>query len=135
MYVPASGDMEVCSGVLEGEGVEEVLRFKQHIFVEDSGDGGMSAWVEGPRWKGWGEKSEVFQMPGVKEAGEKPRAAEKEGGGGERRLQAHCHCRGVEFYVTPPDEEERGPSSVANDKVFYTPFAQSSSPLLMLTNC
>ncbi|KAI4244079.1 MAG: hypothetical protein L6R42_010548, partial [Xanthoria sp. 1 TBL-2021] len=100
MHIVESGDFEVCSGVL-GQ-VEGAVRFKQHIFVESTRDGGMSAWIEGPKWKGWAEKSEMFS---VAEADEE-RGLEQRGGGEKRRLQGYCHCRGVEFYITPPDDDE-----------------------------
>ncbi len=132
--------MEVCSGVLGavdakdgGEGgVESVVRFARQIFLGNTRDGGMGVWVEGPRWRGWPD-SEVFEVPGVGEGG-----VVVEGGGGEkrekreeRRLQGYCHCRGVEFYVTPPDEEEDDEhaesASGAEKKVFSSPFSFSCS--------
>ncbi|KAL8996619.1 MAG: hypothetical protein Q9169_003901 [Polycauliona sp. 2 TL-2023] len=113
MHIPENGDYEICSGALdevEGMGMEEVVKFKQHIFVESTRDGGMSAWIEGVRWKGWGEKSEVFRLP---ERG----SSEQPDGGGEnnekRRLQCYCHCRGVQFYITPPDDNDNQEASAA----------------------
>lgn len=124
--------MEVCSGVLgdvkdgkeDGkEGVESVVRFARHIFLGGTGDGGLGVWVEGPRWRGWPD-SEVFEVPEAGEGGGK-------GGGGEkrekRRLQGYCHCRGVEFYVTPPNNEDEDDkhaefSSGAEKDVFSSPF-------------
>lgn len=140
-----SGDVEVCSGVLgavdvEDGGVEGVVRFERHIFLGGTGDGGMGVWVEGPRWRGWPD-SEVFEVPeggggrGVEGGGEK---REK------RRLQGYCHCRGVEFYITPPDEQDDNHaefSSGAEKNVLSSPFSllwlslftHSSFLILLLT--
>lgn len=116
MHIVESGDFEVCSGVLgqvDG-GIEGVVRFKQHIFVESTRDGGMSAWIEGPRWMGWAEKSEVFSVAKADEE----LSLEPRGGAetkGKRRLQGYCHCRGVEFYITPPDDETDSSSATENN--------------------
>ena len=123
--------MEVCSGVLGavdakdgGEGgVESVVRFARQIFLGNTRDGGMGVWVEGPRWRGWPD-SEVFEVPEAGEGGGVVGGGGS-GGGGKRRLRGYCHCRGVEFYVTPPDEEEEDKhaefSSGAEKNVFSTP--------------
>ena len=136
--------MEVCSGVLgpvdlkEGEGgLESVVRFARHIFLGNTRDGGMGVWVAGPRWRGWAD-GEVFEVPEAGEGGGVVGGGGS-GGGGKRRLRGYCHCRGVEFYVTPPDDEEEDKhaefSSGAEKKVFSsTLLALSffSSPILIL---
>ncbi|KAL8669519.1 MAG: hypothetical protein Q9168_005896 [Polycauliona sp. 1 TL-2023] len=132
LHAPESGDWEICTGVLdkgeEGGGGDEVLKFKQHIFVEDTKDGGMSAWIEGPRWKGWGQKSEVFSLPEVGSADEKRENSEQQVGKSEKRkLQCNCHCRGVEFFITPPDEEQDSKDVISNH-LFFKSFTTDTQP-------
>ena len=75
-----------------------MVRLERHIFVGDTKDGGMSGWVGGVEaWEGYEEVSRRLGdgewMEGLKGSVE-----------GERELQAYCHCRGVRFKITRPDE-------------------------------
>ncbi|KAL8774545.1 MAG: hypothetical protein Q9209_000918 [Squamulea sp. 1 TL-2023] len=92
-----SGDYEISTGVLDQ--AEGLLTFKQHIFVESTKDGGLSSWIEGEAWNGWAEKSERFQQPAARGSQSQSLGDRSE------TLECYCHCRGVEFYVTRPDEE------------------------------
>lgn len=90
-----SEERSVCTGVLEG--AEGVVMLEMHIFVRDSGDGGLSDWVTGVEaWAGFSKVSERL------EAGWKGRA--KASSERAQELHAHCHCKGVGFKITRPDE-------------------------------
>ncbi|KAL8790760.1 MAG: hypothetical protein Q9213_000384 [Squamulea squamosa] len=112
-----SGNYEICTGVLDE--AEGLLTFKQHIFVENTKDGGLSSWIEGAAWNGWPEKSERFQQPARKP---QPQAV----GDSSETLKCYCHCRGVEFYVTRPDKESAKVSAPLPD--LLTPYHLHSHP-------
>ncbi|KAL8912765.1 MAG: hypothetical protein Q9171_002304 [Xanthocarpia ochracea] len=103
--IPETGDYEICSGLLDQ--AEGILTFKQHIFVANTKDGGLSSWIEGPAWTGWHEQSEFFQPPTKPaETTEKSISAQEGRESNEKaKLKCSCHCRGVEFYITRPDQD------------------------------
>ncbi|KAL8861464.1 MAG: hypothetical protein Q9178_001988 [Gyalolechia marmorata] len=105
MSIPETGDYEICSGLLDQ--AEGILTFTQHIFLASTKDGGMSRWIEGPGWTGWPEKSEIYQPPTEPaETTEKPISAQEGGESNEKtKLKCYCLCRGVEFYITRPDQD------------------------------
>ena len=91
------GVKAICTGVLRGaEGVLGGL--ENHIFVSDTGDGGLREWIpDTDAWMGFTNASEKighgWKGDGVTASAE--RATE---------LQAYCHCKGVRFKITRPDE-------------------------------
>ena len=108
----------ICSGVLvKIDGL--VTSVKDHIFVADTKDGGMSVWL--PDATPWAERSsehggcssEVISMlqQSPVSAGEK--------------LQAKCHCGGVNFYITRPDIQSEDIDSPRSD--LLVPYESSSS--------
>lgn len=88
-------DRDICTGVLEK--AEGIVRLEKHIFVVDSKDGGMSDWIpDVDAWEGFskdGKKLEADWKGHPKASSEKA-----------QELQAHCHCKGVQFKITRPDE-------------------------------
>ncbi len=116
--IPASGNYVICSGLLDQ--AEGILTFKQHIFVASTKDGGMSSWIEGPAWTEWPEQSEVFQPPTKPaETTEKPISAQEGGESSEKaKLKCYCHCRGVEFYITRPDQGSTNVFSIPVPDIF-----------------
>ena len=68
---------------------------EHHIFVEDTRDGGLSEWIpDTDAWMGFTHHSEKVER-GWKGKGSGERA---------RELQGFCHCKGVRFKITRPDE-------------------------------
>ncbi|KAL8681392.1 MAG: hypothetical protein Q9186_002467 [Xanthomendoza sp. 1 TL-2023] len=102
LHIPETGDDEIATGVLDQ--AEGILQFKQHIFLASTKDGGLSSWLDGPAWTGWGEgsmeQSEEYSQPTPTS---QTRSGKKDNESDER-LKCHCHCRGVEFYITRPNE-------------------------------
>lgn len=84
---------------------EEVWDFAGHVFVESTGDGGLATLLQeiGGKelglWDTWAGKNAVWHSPG-KSAAVEPASQ------GSDRLQARCHCGGIEFYVSRPDGDE-----------------------------
>ena len=73
------------------------MRLEKHIFVGDTGDGGLSEWVgDVDAWEGFSKESRLWERGSGKEG-------TKGSGEGERELQAYCLCKGVRFKITRPD--------------------------------
>lgn len=94
-----------------------MVKFDSHMWVGDTLDGGISDWLheldEWPlvRWeKGKGSSERL--PPG-------PITRSREGGRrrwtGDERLQAKCQCGGVEFSISPPNDESSNASSPWSD--------------------
>lgn len=87
----------VCTGLLDR--MEEKVLERNHIFVEDTVDGGMSVWLP---------SLVAFPKGGDDEARGKvgtyfvpqPRAQEE----GAETVVASCHCGGVRFMLTQPED-------------------------------
>ena len=52
----------------------------------------------------------------------------KEYGKSKKAVHAHCHCRGVEFWITPPNEASKGAKSPWPDLVIPHYLNKSSNP-------
>ncbi|KAF2623549.1 hypothetical protein BU25DRAFT_305550, partial [Macroventuria anomochaeta] len=85
---------------------EEVWDFAGHVFVGSTGDGGLATLMreigstELGLWETWSGKSAPWHpSERVKDS----RAVETQSQG---RLHAHCHCSGIEFYVSRPTGDE-----------------------------
>ncbi|KAL8835703.1 MAG: hypothetical protein Q9170_003205 [Blastenia crenularia] len=99
----------IASGVVgKAQGIVE---FKEHIFVDDTKDGGLSSWVSGTAWSGHTEQSEKMQPSS------KPRRKNNAAGTADPNevLKCHCQCRGVQFNITHPNEASSNVSSPAPD--------------------
>ncbi|KAJ8118161.1 hypothetical protein OPT61_g811 [Boeremia exigua] len=86
---------------------EEIWDFAGHVFVKGTGDGGLATLmqhIDGKEiglWETWSGRSAPWQ-PHTEDV-EESRAISK---GDEDRLHAHCHCGGIEFYVSRPTGDE-----------------------------
>lgn len=96
-HVP-SGLVGVATGVLDKIG--DVADFKAHAHLTDTKDGGFSDWLPLPRWEGWPRQSKEIQ-PGTRLELARPANNNKPP---EVKLRARCHCGGVQFEVTRPNE-------------------------------
>ena len=101
----------IASGVVDKS--ERVLVFGQHLFVADTKDGGLSSWLKGRTWAGEPERSEEIYLQ-TNPALDKlpPKAADSRG-----KLKCYCHCRGVEFEITPPNKSSSKVSAPVSDLI------------------
>lgn len=89
---------EVCSGTLEK--ADGVIRLDYQIFVKDTKDGGGSDWFPGVEsWEGFSHESKKVDVGGKKDVHDVKASPKKE-----QELNAHCHCKGVSFKISRPDE-------------------------------
>ncbi|KAJ5166650.1 uncharacterized protein N7482_005431 [Penicillium canariense] len=99
-----SGRYLVASGVLVEEDAPAV-RSIQHWKTGDTGDGGLSAYL--PGWPSTDLSCRLEALSGSPEQSHSARRHTPpemlDGSQNPNKLQARCHCGGIEFYVTPPD--------------------------------
>ena len=101
-------DRDICTGVLER--AEGVVLLKQHIFVTDSKDGGLCDWIpDVEAWEGFSKVSRKLDA-GWKDGSKLSSKRDEE-------LQAYCHCKGVRFKITRPDESSANLTAPRGDIV------------------
>jgi hypothetical protein len=110
------GHFEVSHGSLLGKS-DGVLEFVGHMWIEDSKDGGASDWMPA-----FGRKPAKRWLVAPNESPEVPLGwrdskfvTSKPEETNEEKLHAHCHCGGVEFYISRPNEESLKASSPLPD--------------------
>lgn len=103
-----SGRYLVASGVLVDADTPEVHSI-QHWKTGDTGDGGLSAYL--PQWPSTDISCRLEAKPVPIESSERGKSAISQTPPAswsslqdQHNLQARCHCGGIDFFVTPPDE-------------------------------
>lgn len=100
---------DICTGVLEKS--EGLLKVRNHIFVPDAKDGGLTAWISDiPCWEGFSQPHRQSQQMNIGPQ-KQSRITQK----GSLELQAYCQCRGVQFTITRPNEASKDLSSPYSD--------------------
>ena len=107
---PPTRYASLCSGALEK--LDGLANIKSHIYVSDTGDGGLSVWL--PQLPAFEEKTGGAPYTGPFVGQELARHAADE------RLDCTCRCGGVQFYITRPNEESRD---------LHSDFSNSLAPL------
>ncbi|KAJ5883938.1 uncharacterized protein N7473_010824 [Penicillium subrubescens] len=102
-----SGRYFVASGVLVAEDTPAVHSI-QHWKVGDTGDGGLSVYLLG--WPATDISCRLQAPSGPPELSEtggdamqKTPLESSDSLQGQNKLQARCHCGGIDFFITPPD--------------------------------
>lgn len=99
----SDGHFEVATGTLQVESTQGVVEYKSCMWLGDTRDRGASIWlpssIDGKkidRWTGEAGESDLIDSDHF--------ATEPSCTGEAREpVHAHCHCRGVEFWVKPPN--------------------------------
>lgn len=92
-----SETIELCTGVLESAGFVEM---NEHMFVADTIDGGLSAWIRAPIWDGApNERNYLSDASRVK-----PPDTLQGSSKVTDHLRGYCHCGGVQFTISRPNE-------------------------------
>jgi len=118
MYLEYNNDghFEVSHGTLEQS--DGVLEFVGHMWIEDTRDGGASDWLptfNGKPAKRWlVEQSKSHEIPLGWMAESKTTSSPKKSKI-EEKLRCHCHCNGVEIFISRPNEESLKASSPLPD--------------------
>lgn len=120
------GHFEAATGTLQVESTEGIVDYKAHIWIEDTPDGGASQFIThiGDR-----ELKRYLQEPGRSE--EVPlqwrRKIPDSNPNKQARIHAHCHCKGVEFYISPPNAESERAESAWPDLLVPSPSGASKN--------
>ncbi|MCJ1367282.1 hypothetical protein MMC16_006414 [Acarospora aff. strigata] len=116
----------VATGVLDRGA--ELVKFGSHVWVEDTLDGGLSDWLLEVdkqtilRWK------QGYQTTTYLPWGDPLRSKRQKPTTTSGKLQATCHCQGVQFHITPPDENSSKASSPWSNLLTPYPSASSDNP-------
>lgn len=96
------GHFEAATGTLQVDDTEGLLEYHSCMWIGDTKDGGASEWLDsisGRTLKKWAQ-----------EAGDGEERPSNHGDSAPNRstpatkpIYAHCHCKGVEFWVEPPN--------------------------------
>ncbi len=103
VYVQDSNEPrpDICTGVLDR--ADGVVTLRNHIFVPDSKDGGLSSWIPDiPMWKTF---SKPHHQSEQLDTGQQRKL--KIDSKGSSELHAHCQCGGVQFKITRPNQHSR----------------------------
>ncbi|KAL8943990.1 MAG: hypothetical protein Q9216_000699 [Gyalolechia sp. 2 TL-2023] len=109
----------IASGIVDR--TEGLLEFREHIFVGDTKDGGLSQCVEGIAWSGHPEQSEQLQLPSksalenTAASRSKSKSKSKSKSNRGEVLECYCQCRGVHFNIIPPGQSSSNVCSPAPD--------------------
>ena len=111
------GHFEAATGTLKVENTDGIVEYKSHIWIEDTLDGGASVFV--PRFNGKALKRYSQEPEKSKEV---PLNWHADGGTRQSdtsgKIYAHCHCKGVEFFISPPNDDSKTAKSPYSDLVF-----------------
>lgn len=119
---------KVATGVLDKS--EQLVQFDSQMWIRDTLDGGLSDWLPElygssmVRWKHGRQCSESLPPGRCTRPGNRHRGEWVEG----QNLQAGCHCGGVQFYITPPNEESSKASSPWSDLLVPYHVTSSQNP-------
>lgn len=100
------GHFEASTGTLQIDSTQGIIEYKSCMWLGDTRDGGASDWLrsidgtEIQRWIGEAGESKLIQLDhfssGSRRVGQATEA-----------VHAHCHCRGVEFWIKPSGPESK----------------------------
>jgi hypothetical protein len=121
------GHFEAATGTLQVDSTDGVVDFKAHIWIGDTHDGGASQFithVNGEQLKRYlqepGRSDEVSLDASLTtiETNESEQVP----------INAHCHCKGVQFYIHPPNDASRTAQSPFPDLIVPYHTASSANP-------
>lgn len=100
------GHFEAATGTLQVGSAEGVVRVESCMWITDTKDGGASDWVtgvDGRRLRRWTQEAEESDEVPLDHYVASPKKLEQ----AVEPVHAHCHCRGVEFWIAPPNAASR----------------------------
>jgi len=95
----ADGHWEVATGLIPD--ADEILQYQGHMWIADTKDGGAADWINEIRSKTctrWSKGVQSEELPNGWHAARDPQQQTPD------KLHARCHCGGVEFFITRPNE-------------------------------
>jgi hypothetical protein len=122
------GHFEAATGTLQVDKTDGLVEYKAHIWIEDTLDGGASQFITQINGKELGRfLQEPYKSEEVQLSWTAP-SIYKDGSDALESIYAHCHCKGVEFYVSPPNESSRAAESDYPDLMIPYHSGNSQNP-------
>ncbi|KAF2651266.1 hypothetical protein K491DRAFT_696589 [Lophiostoma macrostomum CBS 122681] len=127
----ADGHYEAATGTFQLPSTDGIIEFKSQMWIEDTKDGGASQFLthidneELPRYLRESDQSPDAPLEWTLHT---PATSTSEV---KKSVHAHCHCNGVEFYITAPDATSYASTSGYPD--LLVPY-QSSPQTISLSN-
>ena len=100
----AGGKWRLCTGLLNKDVFAKGWLQRKQIFVEGTGDGGMSVWLPDLEKMAGGAEGVPPERGTYFAAGET--GGSSKAARGEETVSASCHCRGVQFILTGPKHDD-----------------------------
>ena len=95
---------DICSGAFDN--VDGIVKLKNHIFIEDTKDGGLSKWIPDEDITAWSAFSRDSTRIRIADRARTTVAKNEDA-----KLSAHCRCNGVQFRITRPNEASKALSA------------------------
>lgn len=131
MYLEYSADGRFCiaTGALQLESTENIIDIQGNIWIEDSVDGGGSEFVREIDGKPLRRFMQEFKQSDEVPLGWRSPTVQKEGQtDDEGKLYGHCHCKGVEFWVSRAGEQSKNAESAYADLLVPYYLDKSDNP-------
>ncbi|KAF2269571.1 hypothetical protein CC78DRAFT_434668, partial [Lojkania enalia] len=101
------GHFEAATGTLQVDNTDGIIDFRSHMWIEDTLDGGASDFIielNGRALKRYAQE----HSHSIEVALDLQRPAVSESHGNQhRKVHAHCHCNGVQFYIDYPNDASK----------------------------
>jgi hypothetical protein len=116
LHYKKDGHFEVATGTFQLDSTDGIIDFRSHMWIEDTIDGGASPFITeiGDRTL---NRYPQEAKPSVELSltwRDEPKSTAQDN---EDKLHAHCHCRGVEFWISRPTQESRNTKARYSDLV------------------
>ncbi|KAF2703068.1 hypothetical protein K504DRAFT_474304 [Pleomassaria siparia CBS 279.74] len=102
------GHFEAATGTLQMKDKGGIVDYRAHIWIEDTLDGGASPFITHVNGTKLGR---FLQEPGQSEEVPLSWTWPSRNTIKTERTYAHCHCKGVELYISPPNESSKAAES------------------------
>ncbi|KAK7189794.1 duf636 domain protein [Paraphaeosphaeria sporulosa] len=128
MYLEYNHDdhFEAATGTLQVDHTDGLLDYKAHIWIEDTPDGGASQFLVNMN----GEPLDRYlQEPRQSDLVPLDWCTKSQASApGSTPIYAHCHCKGVEFWIMPPDSASKKAESPWPDLLVPSETGSSANP-------
>lgn len=121
------GHFEAATGTLKVPSTDGIVDYKDLMWIEDTLDGGGSQFITNIEGK---EMKRYLQESGQSDETTFDWKGDLSANQGEqlKSVYAHCHCKGVEFYVSPPNEASKKAESSYADLLIPYHSGSSDNP-------
>ncbi|KAH6638983.1 hypothetical protein C7974DRAFT_387654 [Boeremia exigua] len=121
------GHFEAATGTLQVDSTEGIVEYESCMWIDDTRDGGASDWLTSvngkllQRWKQEAGKSEHVSVDQYSTWSNKLEPSVEP-------VHVHCHCKGVEFWIQPPNAASKSAQSDFSDLMSPYFLEKSANP-------